>query len=208
MNRFFLFLLPAALLVACGPSSSKEKNDPAERAGEEAGIFGVESGIVEYAFSEDSLEHEILYFDRFGTRQAKLRYNSGTGDSSLTIEDGAMTYTIDLRGRTGSKMKNPFGTSDMGSVLGYKEERMERMAGATKTGQKEIMGHTCDVWTNPATDLVDVETRTCFYKGVNLAMALETGGEIVTVNAVKFEENAKVGDEKFKVPAGIDFDNN
>ncbi|TXI85177.1 MAG: hypothetical protein E6Q38_00840 [Crocinitomicaceae bacterium] len=209
----FAFTASILLLVSCGSESDKtegkQENKSAINKDKDAGIYGYESGMVETHFG-NTKNKEILYFDMWGTKSACYTYseNSATGQvilSAIKIQKGGTSYLIDPVEKTGLKMENPFGQSDIGEakkILGFQEERKLEMLGSHVVGTENISGKKCKVWKD---DAEEMGLTTYTHEGIVLKTIIDMFDEDIISEATDIQFNIKIPADKFEIPKGIKF---
>lgn len=195
------------LLASCGGAkTSEEKKAEQKNKDRDAGIFGIESGIVELIHGDNETK-EIRYFDRWGMREALYTYiNEGDGNFVLQkaeINVGSDSYLMNMRKKTGKKLRNPYGMLRAMGSAEFRESRKMRMTGAEKLPNEKVGNYDCEVWD---ITMFDVSTRTFIYNGLILQEQIKMDGETRTSKLVRFEENAKVDTAQFVVPKDVVFD--
>lgn len=169
--------------------------------------YGVKSGIIEYELTGAQSGKEIIYFDDYGSREAKFTETemSFGGFSqkvnTLNIIEGKMIYTIDLATNTGTKAENPiFNQFDPNGEKSMMEigEQMMRQMGGQMIGQETVLGKTCDLW-----EVRQLQSKTWIWEGIPLKMDINMGMQMNSV-ATSIKEGP-VPQEKLEIPSGITF---
>lgn len=193
-----------------GASSSTNSSQPATETSGYPKRYLVESGIVEYEMSGLQKGTETVYFDRWGWREAKYTNTelSIAGitrkESKLSIMDGDWLYTIDLAGRTGTKIKNTLlpqfieAAKRKDQTLTEVGEEMMRNMGGEKSGSDTVAGQPCDIWV-----VKQMSSRSCVWNGVTLRTEVTMGGMQITSKATRFEPNATIPADKLALPDNI-----
>lgn len=189
---------------ACGPE--KEAVNPPPKI--EIRQYGLASAMVDYEVSGLKVGHERLYFDGWGTRQARYTHSKMLvmglmqEENSLKIINGPWSYMIDLPRATGIRQPNPLLKS-----YGPKIRRDNRLLlgddiikdmGGRKAGLNSVLGHSCQVWAVPAT-----HTSYCFWKHLPLLTVISDSGVEMVTRAVAIRENAPLKQDIFKIPSSI-----
>jgi hypothetical protein len=168
--------------------------------------YAMISAYVEFAIRGAQSGKEILQFDRWGLREAKfenLEMKAGgmtIPTKTETIMDGEFTYALDRDKNTATKTTNQMltqitakhETKDLTEV----GERTLKAMGAKKTGTESFLGKKCDVW-----EVKSLGTRMLVYNGLVVKSETNLGGMKIIREATKFEENAKIADDKLTVPS-------
>ncbi len=171
--------------------------------------YAISSAIVEYAIRGAQNGKEFLQFDRWGLREAKrenLEMKAGgmtIPTKTETIMDGEFTYALDRDKNTATKTTNQMltqitakhETKDLAEI----GERTMKAMGAKKTGTESFLGKKCDVW-----EVKSLGTRMLVYKGLVLNSKTSMAGMTIIREATKFEENAKISEEKLTVPSTME----
>lgn len=173
-------------------------------AGDYDGVkrYDVKSGIIKSEFQGLQSGEEILYFDDWGMREAKLTHLDmmGMKQNILTIIDGAVMYVIDLDKNTGTKSATPLYeeiTMGNGNWTETGKEMMAQMGGE-QTGNKTIAGVECEEWT-----LARMSTVTWVYKGVTMGFSAMMAGTEMGMMAVEASFDVDVPQDKLRVPDGV-----
>lgn len=196
-------------------------SDDAQSAGgsEPTKRYEIESGTIEYKQDGMQVGTERLMFRRFGGqefREAKVKINiqglpamaraagMSSENHSLTLIDGDTTYSWDPKTKQGTKLTGTLdvlGGSDnqrsQGDMRRLGLEMIESMGGS-KTGTKEILGHTCNVW-----DVPKLGGTVCEYKGVPLESKVTMMGMNQHTLATKVSFGDKLPETVFEVPEGV-----
>jgi hypothetical protein len=207
----FCFIL---ILASCG--NPKKDGDGTAKAGADTSkpaehhIYGVESGIVEMTYTNEGKPVEgkdIIYFDQYGKRQAKYVFHPGSDGKGLEVSTaeirlGDTSYILNLHDRTGMKMDNSM--SMISAVAGndFPETAQQKTFGAQKKADATIMGKTCEVWESNKDSIL---SQKFIFKGLILKTRVRMKGMDVECITTRFEENAKIPEDKMTVPAGIKY---
>ena len=180
------------------------------RALEAAGFrrYGLSSGVVEYRVSGALNGRELVYFDRFGLREARYTETVlsvlGNTETSrdLTILDGAWTTSVDLARRSGSRVLDATfdqltAARDRRDLTAIAETVLRQMGGR-RIGGEVLLGQECDVWELPA-----VSGRTWVWKGIALRTELNGPDGRLVHEAVRLDADADVPDDVFHLPPGV-----
>lgn len=167
----------------------------------------VESGIAEYLISGTQSGIEILYFDRWGMREARYirSETAGAGFSNiLTLIDGEWIYTIDLDKKIGNKVKNELlkkildeSSPEDPIPLG---EKMMAAAGGKKIGENKIVEKMCDVW-----EIKHEGRRFWLWNWIPLKSEEKTASVDTTFAAASLQVDVTIPEEKFQIPEDIYF---
>ena len=225
-KRISVLLALSLFLIACGEKAQEEpaaKKDSAESASTSSGAttagdttssetrsaspnkqyFDVESGVVEM---KNSLlgGSQVLYFDRFGARQAIISELNVAGNqmTSVQITKDGWAYTYDPSKKTGVKQKmpekamtaptHPDELTDKEKVeYHYKDLEDKTIFGNVADGYSLMLnGTTVKAWT---------------WKKVPLYMELSgaTGQTPVVIEATRIDTSADVPESRFDIPSDI-----
>ncbi|MBX2991251.1 MAG: hypothetical protein KF749_08785 [Bacteroidetes bacterium] len=203
MNRSICLVQIVALLAVVTQASHAQKTgSQLEKEGYKR--YAMSSAIVEYKLSGVQSGKETIRFDRWGLREANLTETEVKAggmtipSKSETIMDGEFTYALDRDANTATKTHNTLltqisathKTKDLEEV----GEKTLKAMNATKTGTETFLGKKCDVW-----EVKNLGTKMWVYKGLTLKSETNMSGMKVIREAVKFEENAKVPEDKLTV---------
>jgi len=172
--------------------------------------YQMESGIIEYSITGAQSGTGVVYFDRWGMREAKyasVEFFSPGGvrrSNTLTILDGDWIYNIDLDKKIGTKKKNVVLKEVLDEVDNEDPDAvgkgMMEKAGAEIVGQEKISKMTCDVW-----EIKQTGEKTWLWRWLPLKSQARVMGGVVVTAVKKIKEGARIPDEKFAVPPKIYF---
>ena len=196
MRKTVLFALLPVLFSAVAPGNAQGKR------------YYIQSGVIEYTVSGAQTGTEVLYFDRWGMREAKYTNTEikmmgmSQKQNKLTITEDEWITTIDLDRRTGTKMRNTV-VKEMLEKSGSKDlaelgENMMKAMKAVKVGSANVAGKTCDVW-----EIKDLGSTNCVWNWIPLKTQVKMAGVEIVMVAAKVQEGGPVPDSKFAVPAGV-----
>ena len=202
-TRTATFLL-TFLLVDVQPAPAQKTSSQLDKEGYKR--YAIVSALIEYAISGTQSGKEILHFDRWGLREAKvenLELKAGRmtiPSKTESIMDGEFLYVLDHGKNTATKTTNQLltqitakhETKDMEEI----GERTLKAMGAKKTGTATFLGKKCDVW-----EVKNLGTRMLVYNGLVMKSETNMAGMKIIREAIRFEENAKVAEEKLTVPS-------
>lgn len=191
-------------LAACGPKKQPAAIPPKV----EIRQYGIPSAIVDYEVRGLKTGTERLYFDTWGTRQARYIHTKmlvmglAQEENILKITDGQWRYTIDLAKAAGTRDKNPLLTTyaaqirrDNRLLLG---DEVMRDMGGRKAGSNNILGRSCQVWVVPAT-----HTSYCLWKHLPLLTVVRDSDVELVTRAISINENVPVKQGIFKIPDSV-----
>jgi len=166
--------------------------------------YGIKSGIIEFELSGAQSGKETVYFDDWGYREAKYteaELNIGgftQKNSSITIMEGKMIYSIDLATNTGTKVENTMFDGLEDQDMEEIGEKMMKEMGGEKIGTEQVLDRECDVW-----EIKHMGSKTWVWKSIPLKTELNMGMQMNIVATSITEGNVPA--EKFKIPEGITF---
>ena len=192
-----------ATLEHDSPADSEDAGD--EEEGSETGNGGLPlaAGMIEYHLSGIHSGTITKYWRKHGLEMAE--YHDTTmnmmgivqTDKKWTIIRPDGVYTI--KGNTATKVDNPTTAMTSGmsrnDMQSFGKKMLEQMG--KRTGEKEIAGKTCELWT------MTMGTEVCMWEGMDIYSSGGMGGGMnMTRTAVKIEIGEP--DEKhFKLPEGV-----
>ncbi|MEA5109868.1 MAG: hypothetical protein VB072_05515 [Lentimicrobium sp.] len=210
-----LMAAAALFLTSCGGGGSNINPDSkmSEVAGEMAGM---KTYMIEYKSTLSSNEinsvtKTVQWVDTENDRYAFFSESESNymgekqTDNSLMIMKDGYSYIINLKDKTGFKTKDGELEEDPTADIMPEDDvtfrQMIEAEGGKILGNEKFLGRDCIVVElNQADDSGEpLLTKMWYYKGIMLKMQ----NSFTTMEAVKFEENARIPAEKFEVPAGI-----
>jgi hypothetical protein len=193
MRRHNFLLLTAAIFIVAVSTQAQFKK------------YDIKSGVVTYDLvmkvgKMEIKKRTIVYFDDYGTKECRETYSDGKLDESY-FSDGKFIYAAKPAKKTAFKQGDAYrGTELRVEWTEFGTEKDRQSGKIKKIPPMTIAGKTCDAFeTNDGKGTV---TR---YAGWNkILMYLNVNSKSVESlqKAVKVEENAKVSEDKFKIPAG------
>ncbi|KAF0201175.1 MAG: hypothetical protein FD170_2941 [Bacteroidetes bacterium] len=210
-----VFLAAAAyVLTSCGGGSNI---NPDSKMSEVAGeMAGMKTYMIEYKSTVNapeikSVTKTVQFVDTENDRYAYFSESESNymgqkqTDNSLMIMKDGYSYIINLKDKTGFKSKDGELEDDPTDVMMPEDDvtfrQMIEADGGKITGNEIFLGRDCIVVEiTQADDSEEPQlTKMWYYKGIMLKMQNSS----VTMEAVKFEENANIPADKFEVPADI-----
>ncbi len=162
--------------------------------------YGIKSGIItlETALIMGKTEMKsksVVYFDDYGMKECKDTYDGDKIKESF-FSDGKNLYLTIYAEKAVYKR----GTAFRGTEYKFDWNEIKPSGKAKKLPNMTVVGKNCEAF--EMEDRGNINTYAgwngiCFYMGTN-----QKNLKVVT-KAVKFEENAAVPADKFKVPAGF-----
>ena len=137
----------------------------------------------------------IVYFDDFGMKECRDSYNGDTVKESF-FSDGKDLYLVMYAEKAVYKR----GTAFRGTEFKFDWNEIQRSGEAKKLPNMTIVGKDCEAFELNHKGNINTYAgwnNICFYIGTS-----QKNMNVVS-KAVKFEENANVPAEKFKIPAGF-----
>ncbi len=137
----------------------------------------------------------VVYFDDYGMKECKDSYDDEKIKESF-FSDGKDLYLTIYTEKAVYKR----GTAFRGTEYRFDMEEILRSGKAKKLPNMTVVGKNCEAF-----ELNDRGNISTFAGWNNICLYLGTNQKTMTVvnKAVKFEENAKIPAEKFKIPAGF-----
>jgi hypothetical protein len=170
--------------------------------------YEFEFGTVEYEMTGSQTGKQILYFVDYGRKEAIYRDATIEGIKTkikeANIEDGYITYFVDLIARRGYKFENPIHRElkkhrgHLWSDEQYRESMGWKRAGTEYVSQKE-----CEIWEtrDPAAHMVD-----WVWKGIVLRNETDIAGEKMSLKAIKIDIQTKPDMKYFVPPQNVNVD--
>lgn len=137
----------------------------------------------------------VVYFDDFGMKERRDTYDGDTVKESL-FSDGKDLYLVIYAEKAAYKR----GPAFRGTEFKFDWNEIQRSGEAKKLPNMKIAGKDCEAFELNHKGNINTYAgwnNICFYIGTNQK------NMTVVSKAVKFEENAAVPAEKFKIPAGF-----
>ncbi len=213
MNRLtYLFVLLFCALFSCNNGSKENQvnfdslnaNKPTNDKGNSK-KYSIKSGVITYNSSIMGMDGESkMYFDNYG--ELELTENTtnvlGVKTEVFTLKSGGYIYTLNISGKTGTKIKlHEASTANMNNLDFTNIEALKNEGVEIKnTGKQKFLDKDCDVY---VIDKKELKGKYLVWGNILLKMEIEQqgfGGEMV---ATKLEENVEIPKSKFEVPAGF-----
>jgi hypothetical protein len=139
----------------------------------------------------------VVYFDDFGMKECRDTYDyEGTAVKESFFSDGKDLYLVIYAEKAAYKK----GPAFRGTEYKYDWNEIAPSGKAKKIPNMTVAGKDCEAF--EMTDKENVNTY-AGWNNVCLYIASNQKSMNVVSKAIKFEENAKVPAEKFKIPAGF-----
>ncbi len=210
MKKIIYLFIFTIVFASCKNDNAKTNADSSikEVAAEMAGM---KTYMIQYKMEMDatgikSTSLVTQYIDMKNDKSAIETETSGemmgvkTDEKSLTIIDENWTYIINLKDKTGMKMKNDEVEDDPMEMIKSDDDvtfrQMIEKDGGKIVGNETFLGKKCIVVE------LSQEGQTMkmwYYKGIPLKME----NQLYKMEATKFEENVSIPASKFVVPDGI-----
>ncbi len=210
MKKIIYLFIFTIVFASCKNDNAKTNADSSikEVAAEMAGM---KTYMIQYKMEMDatgikSTSLVTQYIDMKNDKSAIETETSGemmgvkTDEKSLTIIDENWTYVINLKDKTGMKMKNDEVEDDPMEMIKSDDDvtfrQMIEKDGGKIVGNETFLGKECIVVE------LSQEGQTMkmwYYKGIPLKME----NQLYKMEATKFEENVSIPASKFVVPDGI-----
>ncbi|MFA8344193.1 MAG: hypothetical protein ACEPO8_14565 [Rhodothermaceae bacterium] len=171
--------------------------------------YQAKSGIIKYKVEGISKGTEILYFDNFGSDEAKETKikTSVMGftqeNNQRTVMNDATIFVADYNTKTYTKMPNPFfeltqqGSQNIIDAEKFGEEIMKNVGGKM-VGEETVLGKPCKIW-----EIAKIGTKTWTHKFIPLKIEIDMMGIKTYYIATSIELDVTVPAEKFKLPDGF-----
>jgi hypothetical protein len=133
---------------------------------------------------------EVLYFDNFGSREAKYTTHEidmlgmKQSNKGVVYREGSTIYTVDLNTNTGTKMENDIMMSLEGKDAQQAVEDMMAKMGGKKVGTGEVLDKTCEIW-----DIASMGSKIWVWNGVALKTETNMAGMQMSILAIKITES-------------------
>ncbi len=165
--------------------------------------YDIKSGVITQKSEVMGMIQDIVItFDDYGAKEVTDVYNDFMGvknHSRTLVVDGYM-YSLAMGEKTGTKMKI-MGTNT-GSSYDFKNmsEEMKEDMNIKVVGKETFLGKECEKITM---DYVDMSTSGTFliWNGIALKSDVIAMGMQVVIETVSIDENAKIDETLFEIPA-------
>lgn len=164
--------------------------------------YQIQSGLIAFETTVkmggmDMKTKAVVYFDDFGMKECRDTYNyDGNTIKESFFSDGKDLYLVIY----GEKAVYKRGPAFRGTEYKFDWNEVQRSGNAKKLPNMTVAGKNCEAFE------LNVRGNINTYAGWNnicLYIGTKQKNMDVVSRAVKFEENAKVPAEKFKIPAGF-----
>ncbi len=209
LTSVIVLLFMLSFVASCEKKPSQEiakvENKATEAAAQtsnevSAKKYSIKSGIIEYSnIIAEIEEKEIVYFDDYGIKECKDTYKNGVLKTSY-FSDGVNLFKIIYKDKSAYNVGKASRGTEFKCDWSEIGEKQKSNGEATKLANLNILGKDCEQFSLKTGDIV---TTFAGWSGVLLHMEQKTKYGNSLQKAVKFEENANVSPDKFKVPAGF-----
>jgi hypothetical protein len=163
--------------------------------------YTIKSGVIEYSYKIETMEHkEVVSFDDYGMKECKDTYEDG-GLKTSQFSDGVKMYKVIYKDKTAYILGDAGRGTEFKCDWNEVGEKQKSSGEATKLANITILGKDCEQFT---VKTGKISTTFAGWGGILLFMEQKTPYGNSTQKALKFEENAAVSPDKFKVPAGFE----
>lgn len=170
--------------------------------------YHVEAGMVVYELDGWQKGTQTVYFDRWGTREARytttefMIMGQNQVARTLTLVDPEWIHTVDLDRRIATKMPNTVVKRFEGAAppRDWVEsgEIIMRRSGGRKIGRQAILGRRCAIW-----EVKSTQSKSWLWKGIPFRTEVRRPGREITMMATRFEEAPEIPPEKFALPPDV-----
>jgi outer membrane lipoprotein-sorting protein len=196
MKTYTIFLLIcAAFLLMASPLRSQIKK------------YDIKSGIVKYDLIMKVSKMEIkkktiVYFDDYGMKECRETYSNDNKLEQTYFSDGKNLFSVNHAKKTVHKQGEAFrGTELRVEFTDFGTEKDRQEGKIKKMPAMSIAGKNCESFGSD-----DGKGTVTVYGGWNkilMYMHVKSKSVETIQKANKVEENAKVSEDKFKIPAGF-----
>lgn len=171
--------------------------------------YQAKSGIIKYKVEGTSKGTEILYFDNFGSDEAKETKIKTTvmgftqESNQLTVMNAATIFVADYNTKTYTKMPNPLFELTQQISQNTKDaeklgEEVMKSIGGKMIGEETVLGKPCKIW-----EIASMGTKTWTHKFIPLKVETNMMGMKINYIATSIKLDVTVPAEKFKLPGGF-----
>ena len=177
--------------------------------------YGIESAIIKKtlvakmpAMSIEQSSSMIQYIADYGIKESSEMFMEIQGQSFSVfsmIKDGYI-YSANINLKQGSKIN----TSNMDnySTVNYLNltDDIKKQYQIQANGVEQVLGKPCNRYEMSfTTQGQDVTATVWVWQGIELKSKISNGSTITEFEATEIQEGAAIANEKFELPAGIDF---
>ncbi len=170
----------------------------------------MESGIIDYKISGSQNGTETLYFEKYGMKEAKYTdvtidmFGMKQTNKQVVYLDGYWQYMVNPENNTGTKredgMLKQLVESSEDKDMNEVGMKMFISMGGEKIGTEQFQGKNCDVW-----QLESMGTKVWIWNFIPLKTEVDMMGMKITYEAVSFEFDINIPDDKINIPDNIEF---
>jgi len=211
-KSFFLILVFSFFIfTACNENSNDDKsNSDSTKTENNNDVSGnttgnkyqVKSGVVTYKTEILGMEQKVvLTFDDFGAKEVTDTYMEimGISDQSRSMIIDGYSYTLNLKEKTGTKIKVPANANTANIDFTNLTEEMSKEMSIKKEGKETFLGKECDVFSMDYKK-IDTKGKYWVWKGVSIKSDMTAMGMNILMEAVSIDENAKIDQTIFEIP--------
>ncbi|NVO01844.1 MAG: hypothetical protein HXX09_04010 [Bacteroidetes bacterium] len=208
---FGAVILGVTMMYSCSGTSTKDKttSDSTNVKKDESketpkGKYQIKSGIISITSEAMGFKTDVVsYFDNYGAQETSVSTMDimGMKTERLSINKDGFIWDIDMKTKTGTKMKIPEKDPKNIDFTGLTEGLMKEM-NIKKEGTETLLGKTCDKFSMNY-EKMKTKANYSVWKGIALKTEMDMMGMKVKMIATKLEENATIAADKFEVPAGV-----
>lgn len=147
----------------------------------------------------------VLYFDDFGNKEAvEMTMTMGVfpkiKKKILTINEGKVVTTVDVSGKTATRMTMPETTVNYTNLTPEMKEQFK----VEELGEEDVNGKTCKKISTEMTQVGQVvKTISWIWKGIPLKSEATSNGKVVMSDNVIDIQEGSVDATKFSIPDGF-----
>lgn len=178
--------------------------------------FAIKSGHIEYKLDGSTIGTKSVWFDNYGdiyyeeikaTTTIKMFGMKNVEEAhSISIQNGADFYSINVIDGTGTKTHSSYYTSGQDLMADMTEEEQEEFGkdmlhslGGEITGEEKILGKTCEI-------VSVLGSHSWIYNGISLKSDASVLGIKNLEEAISFDENIKFPTKLLTPPEGIEIE--
>jgi len=189
-----ILLLCAVFLILVSPLWSQMKK------------YDIKSGIVTYDMNMkvgkmEIKKRTIVYFDDYGMKECRETFSKDNKLEETFFSDGKNLFSLNHTKKTAFKSGSAFrGTELRVEWTEFGTEKDRQSGKIKKISAMSVAGKNCEAFESD--DGKGSVTRYGGWNKILMYLSVKTKSVETLQKAVKVEENVKVPEEKFKIPAG------
>jgi len=212
MRKVLLAILVSVLFISC--TNDKQKTNADSTVKEVASEMAeMKSYVIQYKneMNASGMKNSSIMTQYIDIKSGKSSIETEsksemngvkTNEKSLSIYDKEWAYIINLKDKTGIKMKEDQSENDPMDMIKSDDNvtfrQMIEKEGGKIVGNEQFLGKDCIV--------IEIKqegqtSKMWYYKGIPLKIE----SQLYTMEATKFEENVSIPSSKFTIPDGIKF---